>query len=315
MAESDHQRNVRKTREAAEATAREAARAADWQQEGTLQQARVALAAERAADAQRQANALQAQALEEQRRAVFAMWRQTADGQAFSTWATRALAISDLYERNTTEYELAWKTGRDKATASITPEERAQFTSGSYVGDRPQTPAHWDAPLYLLALLAVAVAILLLITMGVGALFTGGQAPFGFVWPSASLAIAAAFIIWGRLLRRRHPEWRDENAAYLAALDEWKRANAAAREAAARDRVDRLGFDPRSDPNWQPAPWTLDTHPGPIVNTFIARAYTSFPGAEDLPGIEPAIVRDPDTESVGFVREALIQLSSDSRAQ
>lgn len=311
MAETEHQRNIRKTREASEEAAREAARAADWQQEAALQHRRAATAAEAAASAQRESAELQATALEDQRRMAFAMWRQTPDGQAFDAWTTEALAAIDDYDWTSAEFETAWESAKRDASDSITQQEREQFVSGVYVDGRPRPTSHADGSLYFLGAALVVVCIIVFVVMGVTALFNAGNATFGIIWPLAPLGLGLVSLLCGWLLGRQHPEWRQEYLDSTAELREWTERNEQAKAEASSERVQRFGFDPLSTPSWHPEPWTANAHPGPRLLDFIRHAYTSFPSRAELIPIPAIEVRVPDSEPVPALRELLRRLASD----
>ncbi|MDR2321071.1 MAG: hypothetical protein LBE60_05430 [Microbacterium sp.] len=311
MAETEHQRNIRKSREAAEEVARETARAADWQRENALQQARATAAAEAAAQAQRAATDLQATALEDQRRAAFAMWRQTPDGQAFDAWSTQALALIDDYDRKVAEFEAAWESAKQDAADSISQEEREHFTSGVYVEGRPHPTSHVDGSLHFLGTTLVVVCIIVFAVMGVTALFNAGTPAFGVVWPLLPLGLGVVSFAWGWLLGRRHPEWRQQYLASTAELHAWAERNEQAKAKSAADRERRFGFDPLASPAWRPEPWTTTPHPGPALLDFIRQAYTSFPRPAELIPLPLIEVRATQSEPVSSMREALRRLGAD----
>ncbi|MDQ0647305.1 hypothetical protein QFZ53_001501 [Microbacterium natoriense] len=310
MPETEHQRNIRKTREAAEATAVEAARSAVWQAESAYQSQRAADAAEAAAAAQRQTQFLQAQALDEQRRAAFALWRQSPDGQAFDRWSRSAHALIAQYDANTAAFDAAWQRERKTAIDAITAGEREQFSSGIYVDGRPQPVSHANANLYALCVLFAAGSIVLFAIMGVSALFMGGHSIFGAEWPLAALGASAATFVWGLALSAHHPEWKDERARGEAAAADWTERNTQARNKASADRRARFDFDPLEDLDWQPRPWTSTPHPGRDITDFTAIAYTGFPRADQLPALPVIAVRDPDSEPLLGLREVLRNMTT-----
>lgn len=310
MPETEHQRNIRKTREAAEAAAAEAARSADWHAETAYQSQRAAEAAEAAAAAQQRTQLLQAQALDEQRRAAFSLWRQSPDGQAFDNWSRRAHALIAQYDANTAAFDAAWQSERTAAIEAITAEERMQFTSGIYVDGKPQPVSHANANLYMLGVLCVAGAIVLFLVMGITALFGGGRPSFGAEWPLTVLGAGTATIIWGLVLSARHPEWRDERARGEIASADWTDRNAQARDKASADRRARFGFDPLKDPDWHPEPWTSTPHPGRDITDFTTGAYIGFPSVDQLPALPVATVRDPANEPFPRLREVLRRMNA-----
>ncbi|MFJ4166874.1 hypothetical protein ACIPY5_15085 [Microbacterium sp. NPDC089698] len=309
MTETEHQRNIRKTWEATEQAAREAARTADWQQQSALQQQRTARAAEEAAAMQREARDLQEQVLHEQRHATFAMWRQTPDGQAFNNWTVNALQLVDEYDRNTSDFDAAWSAARERAQEAITASERQQHERDVYVPGRPPMTGHHDTTLYLAGTALIAVAVVILVIMGIGALFNGGTPWFGLEWVLVPFGLGLTLLVCGKVVAARHPEWADESRATMRALEDWKKANAHARTASAESRLERFGFDPLAEPDRSPAPWTTDPHPGPWMYGFVHAAMTALPAAHELPPLPHATVRDPDTEPVPELRDELRRMS------
>lgn len=291
----------------------EAARATEWQREGAHQLQRAARAAEESASAQRQTRDLQEQALQEQRRATFALWRQTPDGEAFNAWMVRALDHADAYDRKTSEFEAVWKAERQRAFDAITEDEQRRFATGVHLDGKPTFAFRATSSVYLGAVVLVVVAAILFLIMGVGALFGRGHPWFGLEWPVVPLALGLVLIVWGKVLSLRHPEWRDEDHAKLGELERWKYLNDQAGKAAAEERVTRFGFDPLADPSWRPEPWTADSPPRDWVNSFIVDAVTQLPSARELPPLVAPKVRDVASERVPRLRSELRKLEEGSR--
>lgn len=151
MAETEYQRNMRKTREAAERNAAYAGQSARYADEAVNAQlqanANASAAAERAESLARQhlaeqraaverqqktqakALRLQIEAISEQRAHNFAMWRQTGEGVAYLEWERSATGlISKIGERDTV-WDLASKDIWTEADAELTELSRSRPAS------------------------------------------------------------------------------------------------------------------------------------------------------------------------------------------
>lgn len=290
MASNEYFKAVKSTEEAAKATAAATAfnigMSAVMQARITATQRAQLAEAERAAAAAEAAYDVQLQALGEQRAHNYAMWRQTADGQVYEAWKDRAwLLITAIKARDASFYDAF-----DADVAAIREQQKAVR--------EPEPPMSGGRAALWLLFAAGALSVVVGIVLGILALlpwlFTLGRQESDLTAVGVFCGAGVAAMMLGLLV----PADEETRA--------WRRRSRAAAEQAAKDRIERFGFDPNTELGKVPAHWTFDAG---LVDRLRARmdsAHVEHPAPQDLPVLRLPEVRDPQSEPHEATRAMLV---------